>query len=131
MTILEEVISMAGFDSMLELLLVGMLVISGGYALYTVIRLHVTQYLFPNRFLYPSNCKPEDCTDVGGFIKYIVPRLLIFGIACLLLGSFLALSWFAGLFTLPKWLDYVMPFLGIGIFAWYIVIQNKVYKLFF
>lgn len=118
-------------DSILEMILMAMLLLSGGYALYTVIRLVRTQYLFPNRFLYPSNCKPEDCTDVPGFIAFIVPRLTIFGVACLLLGIFLALVWAVKLITLPKWLDYGIPLLGVGIFVWYIVIQNKVYKLFF
>ncbi len=122
---------MTGLDSLLELTLIIMLVASGGYAIYTVIRLNATQYLFPNRFLYPSNCKPEDCTDVPGFIDYILPRLTIFGVACLLLGIFLILAWVVRLFALPTWFDYTVPFIGLLFFGWYIAIQNKVYKLYF
>ena len=122
---------MGGIDNLLEMFLILMLVGSGVYALYTVIRLKATLYLFPNRFLYPSNCKPEDCTDVPGFIEYILPRLTIFGIACLLLGIFLILVWIVGIFPLPTWFDYTVPFIGLAFFGWYIWIQNKVYKLFF
>ena len=122
---------MNGLDNVLELVLILMLVGSGVYSLYTVIRLKTTMYLFPNRFLYPSNCKPEDCTDEPGFIEYILPRLTIFGVACLLLGIFLILVWVVGLFKLPTWFDYAVPFLGLAFFGWYIWIQSKVYKLFF
>ena len=117
-------------DNFLQILLLLMLGASGVYALYSAIRLAATKTLFPNKFLYPANCKPDDCTDVVGFIEYITPRMLIFAIACLLLAAFLALTWLAKLFTLPTWLDYVLPFLGIAIFGWFIAIQNKVYKLF-
>ena len=122
---------MTGIDSLLELTLIIMLTASGVYAIYTVIRLRATMYLFPNRFLYPSNCKPEDCTDESGFIDYILPRLTIFGVACLLLGIFLILVWIVKLFPLPTWFDYAVPFLGLFFFGWYIWIQNKVYKLYF
>ena len=121
---------MPGFDNLLEIFLVALLGFSGIYALYSVIRLNKECFLFPNRFLYPANCKPEDCTDVPGFIAYITPRLLIFGIACLALGLFLALCWMVKLITLPTWMDFAVPVLGVAIFAWYIAIQNKVYKLF-
>ena len=118
-------------DNMLQILLLVMLGGSGVYALYSVIRLQKEQLLFPNKFLYPSNCKPDDCTDVSGFIEFITPRILVFGIVCILLTIGMAISWFAGLFTLPMWLDnIVLPALGIGVFIWYMVVQNKVYKLF-
>lgn len=118
-------------DDMLQIILLVLLGGSGIYALYSVIRLQKEQYLFPNKFLYPANCKPDDCNDVPGFIAFITPRMLIFGIGCLVLAILLSLTWIAKLFTLPVWLDYTVPFLGVAFFGWFIFIQNKVYKLFF
>ena len=118
-------------DDILQIILLVLLGGSGIYALYSVIRLQKEQYLFPNKFLYPANCKPEDCNDVPGFIAFITPRMLIFGIACTVLAILLALVWLVKLFTLPVWLDYSVPFLGIAFFAYLMVVQNKVFKLFF
>lgn len=118
-------------ENLLEIFMLVILLFSGVYALYTVIRLNKEQFLFPNRFLYPANCKPEDCTDVPDFIRFITPRLLILGIACALLGIFLFLCWIVKLITMPWWLDtIVVPLIGIGLFVWYMVVQNKVYKLY-
>lgn len=118
-------------ENMLHILLLVMLGGSGVYALYSFVRLRKEQYLFPNRFLYPSNCKPEDCTDVVGFIEFISPRILIFGVVCTVLALFLVFVWFGGVLALPMWLDSIaIPALGIAVFVWYMIVQNKVYKLF-
>ena len=118
-------------EDMLHLLLLLTMGGTGAYALYSVIRLQIQQYLFPNRFLYPSNCKPEDCTDVDGYITFITPRLYIFAISCLLVAALMLLAWVLQLFALPSWMDtFVLPLIGILCFAYYIVIQNKVFKNF-
>lgn len=118
-------------ENMLEMLLMLMLGGTGVYALYSVIRLRHEMYLFPNRFLYPSNCRPEDCTDVDGFIDFITPRLFLFGGACLAVTVVMVLSWVFHLFTMPAWLDtYGIAAIGLLCFVYYIVVQNKVYKRF-
>lgn len=118
-------------DNLLQIIMLALLGGCGIYAIYTVIKLKKLGYLFPNRFMYPANCKPEDCTDVPGFIDYITPRLLILGIACLLLAGFLGVCWYTALLPLPVWVNSLaLPLVGVAVFGWYIAIQNKVYKRF-
>ena len=61
------------------------------YLFYTVFRLRRDRVLFDNKLLYPGGCTKDDCLDPDGFIDYILPRLIIIGVAFLLCGAFTAL----------------------------------------
>lgn len=113
-------------NSLLLLLLFG----AGGYALFTAIKLKVKGYLFPNKFMYPGNCSPEECTDEVGFMRYMLPRMFILGLACVATGIVYAINAYVGL-GLPAWLgDYVLPFVGVFVFFWFIMVQSKAAKRF-
>ena len=115
----------------LNVLLVAILAGAGIYGLYTVIRLWRSNLLFANRFLYPANCKPEDCTDEAGFIQYIRPRLLLLSVTCIVLAILYVLYWYVLPITLPRWIELiVVPVLGLAVFVWYMFVQNQAYKRF-
>lgn len=110
-------------------LMLAMLIGLGVYCIYTYIRLRRQLYLFPNKVLYPGNCKPEDCIDVDGFIDYILPRMLIYGLMLLTLG--------AGFFTLELVLrvnsivySFIIDGFVLGFFVWFIIVQRKCAKEF-
>lgn len=108
--------------SIINLLLLAFLLGFAVYGIYGAVRLRRTGQLFPHKILYPGNCRPEKCTDVSGFIDYIVPRLL------LLSGLFLAM---AGVYAvnayvlLIEWLDYVLMLLPVLAIVWYLFVQNR------
>ena len=100
--------------------------------LIAVIRLNRSYELTANRFLYPANCKPEDCQDPAGFIRFMTPRLAVFGPLCVLICVFYLLNEFTGLLSgLPKWFSNgAALFLFLPLFVWYIVFINKAAKRF-
>ena len=122
-----------GFDSMvlgLDMLLLVMLLGSGIYGLYSAIRLRRTFLLFPNKFLYPGDCPPENCIDEGGFIDFIVPRLTILSIALLLMGVVYGV-WFLFFQHIQHWvIDVASMVLPVSAFVWYVIVQRKAAKLF-
>lgn len=125
----ENNASTAGLSGMLDVLLVVMVIGCGVYALYTAIRLRRTFMLFPNKFLYPGNCGPDDCVDEDGFIDFILPRMTILGVALLVIGALLVLNTYVwGLSGLV--LDLATIIVPCGCFFWYILVQRKAAKLF-
>ena len=84
------------FDLIVTILLVG----GGIYAIYSCLNLKKEQYLFENKILYPSNCSPDDCLDPAGFIAFIVPRMLYFGVMCILFGIFTLVTSFMEMGTI-------------------------------
>lgn len=123
--------SLNSLGSTLDILLVVLLIGAGLYAIYVAIKLRVKCELFKSRFLYPGNCPPEECTDPAGFMTFAFPRLLILGIACVILGALTGVYKLAGAALYPEWVDlYVVPAVALGVFAWYIVAQRKASKLF-
>lgn len=121
--------SLDGMVDMLDTLLVVMMIAVGIYAIYSAIRLYREQMLFPNKFLYPGDCKPEDCLDPGCFIDYIFPRLLILGAALLIMGILLGLNSY--LFKIDAlWIDISMMVVPVSIFVWYMLCQRKAAKSF-
>lgn len=117
-----------GVGDMLTLLMIVMLGGATAYCLYTWFRLRKECTLFPNKFMYPGNCKPEDCLDKEGFMDYIQPKLLIFGLLLLACtGGFVAVYFlhFAGIAV-----DLASILLPLAIFGWYIFVQNRAAKEF-
>ena len=74
-------------SNVLVLLMTAMLVWVSVNVLLAVIRLNRSYELAPNRFIYPANCKPELCLDPLGFIRFISPRLIAFGVLGLIAGG--------------------------------------------
>ena len=126
----EQQISFDGASRLLDMLLLVMLAMVAVYGLYTVIRLKKDYVLFPNKFIYPSGCTAEDCIDEGGYIDYIIPRLTILSVTCLIL----AIAYAVRMFVFPDVNHWVIELatlvLPVGILFWYAVIQNKVSKTF-
>ena len=58
----------------------------GVYILYTYVKLRMACRLFPSSLLIPSGKSPKDCLDSEGYIRYMLPRLLIIGIPITLFG---------------------------------------------
>lgn len=119
----------SGMSNMLETLLIVMVIGCGIYALYTAIRLRRTYMLFPNKFLYPGNCAPDDCADEDGFIDFILPRMTILGIAMLVIGALLAANHYL-LIASGLLIDLATVIIPFGWFVWYIIVQRKAAKLF-
>ena len=120
--------SMLNGDFMTVLLSV-MLVAAALYGLYTAIRLRVSCMLFPNKFLFPANCKIEDCLDEDGFIDYMTPRLMAWSIAMLVVGVAYVLNSFVfhfGGYTV----ELVSIFVPVVVIAWLMVMQRTAAKRF-
>ena len=114
----------------LELVLLALLLGSGFYGLFTVIKLRRSYMLFPNKFLYPGNCTMDTCIDEGGFIDFILPRLTILSLIMLVLGVFFSLVFF----VFPQWeswlTDLLSMLLPVSAYVWYMLIQRKAASLF-
>ena len=119
-----------GMVNILMIALLAMLLISGVYGLYTLIRLRRTLLLFPNKFLYPGNCSHENCIDEDGFIDFILPRLTVLSVVSLVLS----LAFAAWIFLFPQvqhWvLDLAVLILPCGVYFWYMFVQKKAAKEF-
>ncbi len=114
---------------MMDLLMIVLLIGCGVYAMFSALKLRKLSYLFPNSFIYPGNCKPDDCTDAPGFIIYIFPRLMILGAGMLVFGIlFLLATKVLGMVTL--WVNIVSVVLPLALFGWYIVVQRRAAKRF-
>lgn len=124
-------------DTVIGALIPILLLGSGGYALYTYLRLRREWDFFDNKFLLPGNCPADACQDVDGYLEYISPRLLIFSIACLVFGLlcipvvFTSVGEKMGLGgTLLNVLNYVVPGVGLAVFVWYMISQSRAAKRF-
>lgn len=99
------------------------------YGLYAAIRVRVTYMLFPNKFLFPANCKMEDCLDEDGYIEYIVPRLMIWSILMLIVGIVYSLNAFV--FFYGGWIiDIATIVVPVAVIGWLMVIQRSSAKRF-
>ena len=120
-------------DSLLlfDLIMAAMLLWAGGNAAYCAFRIQRACQLIDNRYLYPGNCKPELCQDVVGFILFIVPRLWVLGVICLLMGLATLVLRFTTWVTVPDWINYgLIPGIGVGAFLWYVTVQHRAAKKF-
>lgn len=130
LTAAEQQNSLGNVAGILDVVLLAMLVAVAGYAMYTAIRLKKEYMLFPNKFLYPAGCAPEDCLDQWGYIDYIIPKLTILSIACFVM----AIAYGVRVFMFPEvehWtIQIATLLLPFGVLLWYAIIQNKVSKTF-
>lgn len=118
-------------ENLMSYLLIAIMLGVGVYGLYTVIRLWHLKYLFPNKFIYPANCKPEDCTDAPGFIRFIAPRLAVLSVLFLVGGILLLLIGPLKLLSVPAWVElFLIPGVGMALFVWYIWVQSRVFRRF-
>lgn len=117
------------FAGLLSIMLSAMLLGCAVYGLYAVIRLRVTYLLFPNKFLYPGNCKPEECLDEDGFIDYILPRLTVWSILMLIVGILYTLNAYV-FFLVSWWIDIATIFVPLIVLGWLMAIQRTAAKRF-
>lgn len=126
----EQVDLFGSMGSALDIVLLAMLVLVAVYGLYTVIRLKREYMLFPNKFLYPTGCTAENCLDEGAYIDYIIPKLVILSVACLVM----AIAYGVKVYVFPEVNNIVIELatiiLPFGTLLWYAMIQNKVSKIF-
>ena len=110
----------------------------GVYAMYTAIKLWKLKKLFPNQLLMPKDSKPGDCLDEEGYVDYVKPRLLIFGIVLTVVGGICLVDskWqiSAMLFSNAEKANFYLVEGGIVLsliaLAWYVVCGMKARKLF-
>lgn len=119
-------------NMMMSLLMAALLLWMGVSILLAIRRLNRSYDLSANRFIYPANCRPEDCRDVAGFVRFMTPRFLTFAVLCLLLGALLLLLGLTKIGeALPSWVSTWAPlFLFLPLFVWYVVFINKAAKRF-
>lgn len=113
----------------------------GAYSLYVWFRLKKTGKM-PEKCLLQSQGLPMDrCLDPEGYVEFLRPRVLVFGILLLAFGGFciadtlygLLNTWLAGMELLPQLLiaSLVTWLLPLGILIWFAVslrrIQNKLW----
>ncbi len=126
----QQTDAFGGMAKFLDLFLLVTLFGCSIYGFYTVIRLRKTLFLFPNKFLYPNGCKPEDCLDEDGFIDYILPRLTLLSIGLLLLGIAYAVKIYVFPHVQHLAVEIATMLVPFGILLWYGFIQRKAFKLF-
>lgn len=121
------------FSLMLLILQIG----CGVYCIYTWLRLRKEWRLFDNKIMLPGNCSVKDCVDEDGFLEFIVPKMLFFGLALIVLGLLYlpGILFYSGLdLGLPQLmltiLNYALPVLSVGAFVWFLVMQRKAAQLF-
>ena len=121
---------MSGMLDMFDVLMLLMFVGIGIYGLYSAIRLRREQILFPNKFLYPGGCVPEECLDPGEFIDFIVPRTIILSVLLIVMGGLFALNTFVikieSFYATLAWI--VVPIVVLGWFG--IFVHRKAAKLY-
>ena len=69
-----------------------LLLASGGYCMYTWLRLMVTGHLFQNGLLVPKDKKVSDCADEAEYIRAIRPSLGVVSIVTFLYGIVMVLN---------------------------------------
>ena len=69
-----------GFDPGMDLLMQILLILAGGYALYTCRNMDRWAKLPGSKFIYPYGCPTSTCEDPAALKKFLKPRLLVFGI---------------------------------------------------
>ena len=128
---------MDSFSSALDILLLAIVFGSGGYALYTYLRLRREWRIFNNAFLRPANCPASACKDPDGFLEYAHPRLLLVAIACIVSGVLyvpVAVPNFGKLLhigaTVTGILTVGAPLLGFAALVVYMIAQGKAAKRF-
>lgn len=126
----EQVDMMSGMLDTFDVIMLLMFVGIGIYGLYSSIRLRREQVLFPNKFLYPGGCAPEECLDPGEFIDFIVPRCIVLSIVLILMGGLFALNTFV--LKLDGFIvDLASLIVPVALLAWFgIFVQRKAAKLY-
>lgn len=110
-------------DVFLDVLLLVVFITGGAYSFWTVAEMRRGQALRPNKFWYPTNCAPAECEDPEGFKVYMRPRILAFGILCLLTAA----TFFGGSYLsfCPKELVWVAFVLGVGAVGLHLLAVRK------
>ena len=117
-----------GATSMMDILLIAMFIGSGVYLIYSYIIQRRTNTLLANKMICPGSCDVQKCLKPEEFIKFILPRALILGIALLIFGGLFILEHFYG--SGDALINIVLMILPLAMFGWYVHEQRKAIKLF-
>lgn len=122
--------------NLFSILLLVTLIGCGGYCVYIWLHLRREWMLTDNRIMLPGGCTVADCKDPDGFLEFMAPKMLIFGIAMIVAGLLYlpGILHTSGMFAWPELvftiLNIALPVLVFGLFLWYILVQHKAAKLF-
>lgn len=101
---------------------------AGAYVLYTWYRLLVSKRLFANSLLIPKDQSPKNCDDPDGYIRYILPRLLVLGLVLFLFGAVSMAN--SSLQFYSKAVGIALNFVTLAVIAWYAVCSVRAFKRF-
>lgn len=101
---------------------------AGAYVLYTWYRLLVAKRLFANSLLVPKDRTPKDCADADGYIRYILPRLLVLGLFLFLFGAVSMAN--SSLQFYSDTVAIALNFVALAVIAWYAVCSVRAVKRF-
>lgn len=120
------------YSEILVLILAAMLIWVSINTLIAIVRLNRTKELKQSKYIYPASCKPEQCKDPQGFIAFITPRLIGFGVIGLIIAAFILVNGMTDVFAAtPNWFrNGAVFFLFIPLFIWYVVFINKAARKF-
>lgn len=120
------------YSDILVLILAAMLIWISANVLISIIKLNKTLDMKAGRYIYPASCKPEQCKDPQGFLAFITPRLVGFGVLGLLIAAFILVNGLTDVFaSLPNWFkNGAAFFFFIPLFIWYVYFINKAAKKF-
>lgn len=114
--------------SMMDMMLVVMYIGCGLYSLYSYYMQRKSKVILANKVMCPNGYDPQKCVDVQAFLQFMMPRLLVFGIALVLFGGLFVLDHYFG--KNNAWLTVVLIFLPLVFLAWYVLQQRKAAKRF-
>lgn len=105
-------------DEALDILLLVSFFIGGVYAVWTSLQMRGWTELRANKFIYPNGCTLENCQEPQAFLRYMRPRVLLFGVLCLLT----AVTFLCGTYVpqCPRWMLWITLALGVSAVALYV-----------
>lgn len=101
---------------------------AGAYVLYVWYRLLAAKRLFANSLLIPKDRKVKDCADSDGYVRYILPRLLVLGLFLFLFGVVSIAN--SSLQFYSDTVAIALNFVALLVIAWYAVCSVRAFKRF-
>ena len=98
------------------------------YCLYIWFTEHKNTKLPDNKLMYQPNCERRKCKDPAGYMKYIMPKVLILGILLVLIDVVIFVDSVLELNFAP--LTIALMVLPIAVLVWYVMVLRKGAKRF-
>lgn len=107
------------------------LLASGGYCMYTWVRLLVSGHLFQNGLLIPKEKKISDCTDEAEYIRAICPSLGAVSIVTFLYGIFMTINDRMEQPLLPYPWSFALLAVVLAALVWYAICNSRANREYF